>query len=954
MTGRAGDVLVIVAAFGVMCLAGIIGVYWQKAAHDRRRARIAETAECFSRSAGAAGVRSLTRLLEKWPDIVVDQLRKLAQPVVLRSADFAPLVNAVRRMGLEKPFIRMLGSRRKYTRMKAASFLAVLPGMNAVAALEQAFARERDWHVRLYMGSALADHASPSSIPLLAESLPGSPLWYRNRVSVFLQSFGKEYHDYLPAILERDEVELKAAIVDFATVYVADDLKAYLLRHAESPNRDIVYRSVRALGALYTDTLNDDRFVRHADPVVRNITISALAKFSDLATLRRVLPLITDEGSGDHAIATVSTMARLDPRHVELLVAEFRACADEPTRGALARILSNRIEYLLLRLLSSANRDYHAIVEGIASLGKINGLIGFMNKNRNIELENEVLPIIKRVMAGDEGLRREFRLYLNERLLGKLGYERLADPPAPRDEKREKEKLVFLYVFLLAAVLLVPATHVALRWDGFFSLAWREHAELFVVDFNYFVAYYSITVNAVYLTLLFFSFLGVRMQMRYWHLKTDTFLFKQRMLPSVSIIAPAFREEATIVESVKSLLNLKYPDYELIVVNDGSPDNTLNRLISCFNLEKVDVVVPRRLNTKPVRGVYVNKDIPRLMVVDKANGGKADSLNAGINLSRKEYFCGIDADSLLEQEALLRLASLAVDSKHEAVALGGNVFPANGCAVRNGEIIERKIPDGFWPRLQTAEYLRAFMAGRLGWAYLKSLLIISGAFGLFRKDRVIAIGGYLTSSERFRKDTVGEDMELVVRLTRSLGEQKVAHKIFYSYNANCWTEVPEHLTVLLRQRDRWQRGLLDILSFHRRMIFNPGHGATGLIAMPYFLIFEMVGPLIEAQGFIAVLLAAMLGLLNVEIALLLFLGSVLMGVTVSVYSLLIAEQEINYFSRREISLLVLVAVLENFGIRQLMSLWRISGYVNSLRAPQGWGKMPRKGFTPAPGAAVPR
>ncbi|MDD2620873.1 MAG: glycosyltransferase family 2 protein, partial [Syntrophomonadaceae bacterium] len=324
--------------------------------------------------------------------------------------------------------------------------------------------------------------------------------------------------------------------------------------------------------------------------------------------------------------------------------------------------------------------------------------------------------------------------------------------------------------------------------------------------------------------------------------------------------------------------------------------------------------------------------------------GKADSLNTGINISKKEYFCGIDADSLLEDEALLKLASLTLDEGIETPALGGNIFPINGCTIDRGQIKNINIPKNSLARFQTIEYIRAFMAGRLGWASLNSLLIISGAFGLFRKERIIGIGGYLTSSGKYARDTVGEDMELVVRISRLMRELKHKYCICYAFNANCWTEVPEDLQSLKRQRHRWHRGLIDILLLHKKMIFNPKYGRTGIIAMPYFFIFEMIGPMIEIQGYLMVVSAFALGLLNGQIALLLFVSTILMGVLVSLSALLIAEKDVKYFRLRDIIVLILYALIENFGPRQLFSLWRVGGYMNMLKGHSGWGKIERKGF----------
>jgi cellulose synthase/poly-beta-1,6-N-acetylglucosamine synthase-like glycosyltransferase len=358
----------------------------------------------------------------------------------------------------------------------------------------------------------------------------------------------------------------------------------------------------------------------------------------------------------------------------------------------------------------------------------------------------------------------------------------------------------------------------------------------------------------------------------------------------------------------------------------------------------VDMLPSGNLNTMPIVGVYINPSYPKLKVIDKINGGKADSLNVGINYSTKEYFCGIDADSLLEPDTLLKISSQFLDSDFEAVAAGGNIFPVNGCKVDKGTLTPIGICKTHLTRFQTIEYLRAFMAGRLGWSQLNSLLIISGAFGLFKKKYVIEAGGYLTSKSKYAKDTVGEDMELVVRLTKNMYIKKRKFRINYAYNANCWTEVPEDIKILYNQRNRWHRGLIDILFFHRSIIGNPKFGRIGLLAFPYFVLFEFLGPLIEASGYLMVVSAAILGFLNVNIILLLFISSILLGMVVSISSLYIAEKETSYYTIKEVLILIFYSFIENLGFRQYVSFWRVLAYFSSMGKPKGWGKMKRKGF----------
>jgi len=483
-----------------------------------------------------------------------------------------------------------------------------------------------------------------------------------------------------------------------------------------------------------------------------------------------------------------------------------------------------------------------------------------------------------------------------------------------------------LALFVLALVLGVPL--------GLIFLITGQ----FLMDFVFF---YPLFMSALWIAGGLYFWLHWE---RHWPWEEDTPAPTLAGNPLISIIIPCYNEGDNAAETIHAALGQVYPNIEVIAVNDGSKDNTLKTLIDYFDLKKTDFSFQERLQHYPIRGIYTNPRIPSLIVVDKENGGKADTLNAGINVASKEYFCGIDADSLLESDALLKIASLTLDYGVETPALGGNVFPINGCKVDKGKIEKIGVPKHWLARLQMVEYMRAFMCGRLGWDYINSLLIISGAFGLFRKDRVISVGGYLTSRGKYQTDTVGEDMELVVRIARHMHESKRPYRISYAFNANCWTEVPESMSSLQKQRNRWQRGLIDIMYFHRKLIFNPSYGLMGMVGMPYYLIFEMIGPLFEMQGYLMVIVAALFGMLSVRLALLLFFASVLMGIFISVSSIKIAESLNVYFNYRDTIKLVWTSIIENFGPRQLFSMWRVIGFVRAMQKPRGWQKFERRGF----------
>ena len=408
--------------------------------------------------------------------------------------------------------------------------------------------------------------------------------------------------------------------------------------------------------------------------------------------------------------------------------------------------------------------------------------------------------------------------------------------------------------------------------------------------------------------------------------------------PPIALLAPAYNEALTIAQSVHSLLSLQYPSFEVIVINDGSNDETLQVLIDTFGLKPIQRHYDLPIEHRPIRGIYGGEHQPRLIVVDKDNGGKADALNAGINVSRAPIFCSMDADSLLEPDALLRAVRPFVEDPERTIAVGGTVRIANGCRIEHGRVLEVRPPRNLLALLQTVEYLRAFLMARLAWSRINVLTIISGAFGLFRRNRVIEVGGYTHG-------TVGEDMELVVKLHRLMREKKLPYRIAFVPEPVCWTEAPEDLRVLGRQRSRWHRGSLETFERHWDMMFKARYGRVGVIGFGYIFLVDVLGPIVELLGYVLIPLFWAMGLLSIEYLLAFAAVTFTFGIFISVGSLALEETSLRRFPRAtDLVLLTGVAVLENFGYRQLNNLWRLRGIWQFLRRSQSWGTMTRKGF----------
>lgn len=416
-------------------------------------------------------------------------------------------------------------------------------------------------------------------------------------------------------------------------------------------------------------------------------------------------------------------------------------------------------------------------------------------------------------------------------------------------------------------------------------------------------------------------------------------LYGDVVLP-VSLITPAHNEEAGIVDTVRSLLALDYPLFEVVVVNDGSSDSTLSRLIEAFELRTSQRAQRDQLEHARVRAVYLSPKHPRLVVVDKENGGsKADALNAGIDAARMPLLATLDGDSVLEPDSLMRVAQPFIERPEHVVAVGGTVRVANGCAVRGGRVARVALPRTLLARLQVMEYLRAFLMGRLGWSRLGALTMVAGAFAVFRREAVIEAGG-------FRRDTVGEDYELVLRLHRHFRRQRRPYEVAFVPEPVCWTEVPETLSGLMTQRLRWQRGALETLFDHLGMLGNPRYGRIGLLAMPNAFLVDLLGPVAETLGYVMLPLFWALGALDVAFMLAFLAMIFVFGIFISAGSLILEELELKRFPRGgDLVSLGTLAVLENFGYRQLNNLWRIAGTWQYLRGKRGgWGRIIRTGL----------
>ncbi|HSR45618.1 MAG TPA: glycosyltransferase family 2 protein [Acidimicrobiia bacterium] len=405
--------------------------------------------------------------------------------------------------------------------------------------------------------------------------------------------------------------------------------------------------------------------------------------------------------------------------------------------------------------------------------------------------------------------------------------------------------------------------------------------------------------------------------------------------PPITIIIPAHNEQAGIVESVRSTAMLHYPRLEIVVVNDGSTDLTVQRLVEAFDMVPIDFPFRPAISTKPIRRIYRSRMPLPLVLVDKEGGGKSDAINAGINVSQYPYFMATDADMIIESEALIHAARHFVEDRDRTVAVGGNVRPLNGSRVRSGSVSEVDLPRRPIEMVQIVEYIRSFLATRPGWSAFGSLLIVSGAFGMFRKSAVIEVGG-------FRNDHLGEDMEMTMRLHRHYLKKRQPYRIVYAPDAVAWTEVPSTWGILRKQRIRWHRGLIQVIWQYKGMIFNPRYRRVGLIGWPVFIIFEFIAPTVELLGWVIVPASIASGFVQAAVALPLAIAALLLGAINSVVSLFL-DDRFGYFGKAGQTLrLLFYSLAEHIGLRQMSVWWRFRAMFWN-RSRKVWGDMQRTG-----------
>ncbi|MGB3366745.1 MAG: glycosyltransferase [Acidaminobacteraceae bacterium] len=891
--------------------------------------------------------KSISKIRSKDIDLFVNQYAELMLNVSINKEEKELIKSAVDNSNVIKFSGKLLNSFSTKRRIKSAVMLGFIGQVESIKLLEEKLIKEKNYIVKLYIINSLIIQESHGSDKFIYESLIESPVWYQKRFRKLIMEYKEYFYQSLDCVIERKEIEIKKAIIYIASIYYDIRLKEFMLKEIDSylieksyktspKKRKHLYFTLECLAVHYHKCLDHERYLDSDDLNIREIAIKSLEKYGGIYSFNKVMAHVKDKELIDVVKSSLLSLLEHDEsltRYVSQLFVEEQ---NRQYLDVYAYVLSYKIEYFARRLLSSERKKMRKIIEKIIFHNYNMSIIDYLNKNNNLEIENEIIDLLNDVFEIDGSITKDYTIYLDADIMRKMNLRSEGFFISPYNmESLSLYKKIFIATLFTITVLLMPIIYFLININDVTSLTRTEIFREIIRDIPIYLGFYYVILNSIYILMCVLSIKSSADQKYMGKLKKKVKVFERALLPSISIIIPISNQKKYLVDGLNGYLNIKYPKYDIILIDDGSTDESFELLSDYFGFYKENFNIEKLEYYPSIRSVYRSRRNSNLVYVDKKRTGKSDCLDLGSILSEHEYVCAADIDGVMDQDFLYKMASRINDDEEETIAVLGNVVPINDCEKIKGCIDHYNLPHKLIAKLQYIDLFRNYINIKIARGYMNSILMPSGSFCLFKRDKLMDVGGYKGYEFEFKDDTNKEDIDLMYRLIKHMYDNLLPYKISYNSYGNYYRVLPENILSLRKLRRRWQREYLDAMITHSDMLLNANYGLNGEFNSILNLILEFVAPLFEIIGLSVFIFTAVNGTLSLDVMIFVIFG-ITLGTISSVLPVCMLNTESEKSSIGAVFELFILSIVSTFGYLQIVRALKISDTIGAIKKHDGY------------------
>lgn len=891
--------------------------------------------------------KSFEDIKRKDMGLFVNKYSELMENVHITNEEKELIKSSVDKSNVIKQNVRMLNSLFIKRRIKASVILGLIGKSESIKFLEKRLINEKNYIVKLYLINALITQNSHGSDKLIYESLIESPIWYQKSFRKLILEYKEYFYYSIDMIIDRKEVEIKKAIIYIGSIYYDVRLRKFMLEEIDSylikkgyktslKKRKHLYFTLECLAVHYHKDLDHERYLDSDDINIREIAIKSLEKYGGIYSFDRIMEHVKDKDVVDVVKSSILSLMEHDESLVRHISNLFIVEQDRQYLEVFSYVLSYKIEYFVPRLLSSERKKMRIIIEKIILHNYNMGIIDYLNRNKNLEIENEIIDLLDNVFEIDGSLTKDYTIYLNADLKRKMHLRTEGFYISPYTLKSLTVFKKFFIIILFALTFILPLiVYFLLNLNAVSTMTWTSTMHDIFRIIPAYLGFYYVILNTLYVFMCILSLISATNQKYMIDVKKKVKIFERALLPSISIIIPISNHKKYLIDGLNGYLNIKYPDYNVILIDDGSSDGSFEILKEYFGFYKEDFNVEKLTEYPSIRSVYRSQKNNNLIYVDKKRSGKSDCLDLASILSDKDYICAADIDGIMDQDFLYKMASRISDSEEETIAVLGNVAPLNDCEKAKGCMHKYNMPRKLISKLQYIDIFRNYINLKIARGYMNNIVLPAGSFCLFKRDKLMDVGGYRGYEFEFKSDTNKEDLDIMYRLIKHMYDNLLPYRISYNCFGNYYRVLPDNMLDLRKLRRRWQREYLDVLITHSDMLLNPNYGLMGEFNSIFNLMLEVIAPLFEIIGVTIFIITALSGMLSLDVIVFVLFG-ITLGTIASVFPVCMINSDSEKSSISEIFKMVLLSIVSTFGYLQMVRAFKISDAIGAIKIHDGY------------------